>query len=291
MEGQIFSSSPVSGCRGRNGDIEAVLHFYNQPPDGSHPMFVVTDPSGAGEKNYSHDPRKVLIRDMRGREDQFTLSCHSFTTVSNVLTSRIDFNNNSDVHDLYKSLVETLVLQKIPEATRIVVFDITIRKAETTEKLLRPVRKVHIDQSPRGAWHRAQRHLARPEADQVLRGKLRFRIINVWKPLVDIVADHPLALAESTTVREEDLIKVPHVYPDFVGETYAVKFGTEQRFWYWSNMVKDEALLFQCFDSLGLGDKRHMHSARCAHASFALQAADAEGGSRESVEARCLVLG
>ncbi|MCJ1392142.1 hypothetical protein MMC18_005009 [Xylographa bjoerkii] len=289
MEGRLLCA--LGGRSGLFGDVEAVLHFYKAPSDGSCPKFVVTHPSGAGEKNYGHDPKTVLIRDIRGQEDQFTLSRHSFTTVSSVPTAHMDFGNIDNIHEQYEPLIEAVVLQNIPEASKIVVFDITIRRAEKTEERSRPVRNVHIDQSPGGAWDRTQGHLAQREADQVLRGKSRLRIVNVWKPLVDVVADHPLALAESTTVREEDLVRLSHIYPDVVGETYAVKFRPEQRFWYWSNMTRDEVLLFQCFDSLGPVGASQVHGARCAHASFTLQAAELEGSSRESIEARCLVLG
>lgn len=274
-----------------NGDVRATLHFYQPPMDGADPVFVVADPSGAGSKNYSYDQRTITVRDLRGNEDAFTLSAHSFTCCSNISSMEIDFGDPRQVRHLYEPLIEQLVHSKVPEAAKVVIFGSTIRKADKTEVLSRPVYKVHIDQSPAGARHRARRHLSQAEAEEVLHGGLRLRILNIWRPLIDMVTDHPLAVAESLTVKEDDLVRVAHVYPDVVGETYAIKFNPAQRFWYWSNMKRSEALMFQCFDSVGEFDTASTHGTRCAHASFTLRPAGLEGSSRQSIETRCLILG
>jgi hypothetical protein len=274
------------------GDVVATLHFYNPPQDESEPVFYVTDSSGAGIKNYGHDPKQVLVRDLRHKEGKFSLHLHSFAAFSGTPTDGIDFSDQGDVEQRYGPVVEELILRHLPGSTKVVIFDMTIRKAGPDEVLRRPVRKVHVDQSPSGAYHRARRHLPKVDADQVGAGKLRLRIVNVWKPLIGPVMDYPLAMAESLTVKDHDLIPVKHMYPHAIGETYAVKFSPEQRFWYWSNMTTNEYLMLQCFDSRPhLDDLTLAQNPRCAHASFNPACTERPGCSRQSIEVRCLVLG
>ena len=103
-------------------------------------------------------------------------------------------------------------------------------------------------------------------------------------------------MAESLTVNDNDLVPMKHVYPDIAGETDVVAYGANQKFWYWSNMMKSEALLLQCFDSLddieeATGGISAKQSTRCAHASFSRSLSQEDGCERQSVEVRCLVLG
>jgi hypothetical protein len=265
--------------------VEATVHFYNPPQDGSMPTFTVTDPSGAGLKNYGHDPNKIFIRDMRGRESAFSLSVHAFAPVSNVYAESIDFGNPDEVERKYTLVVDQIIRRQLPATRKIVVFDSAIRKATPDETLCRPVRKAHVDQSPAGACQRMERHLSQDEAGEVEERRLRARIINVWKPLVRAVRDHPLAVAESCSVDEGDLVPVKHIYPDRTGETLAVRYNKNQRFWYWRDMTPNEALLLVCYDSRP--PSGCASGVRCAHASFTLQE---QNFDRQSIEVRCIVL-
>ena len=132
---QDHQDSSTAPC---GGEVRGTLHFYDAPADGSEPVFTVTHSSGAGLKNYGHHPVPVIIRDLRGQEDKFTLSHHSFAPVSGVLTGDIDFNDFEDVSTRYLRQVENLCLEHVSGSRRVVVFDITIRKASLTE-LHRPL--------------------------------------------------------------------------------------------------------------------------------------------------------
>lgn len=274
------------------GDILGLLHFYEAPEDASLPYFQVTDASGAGRKNYRHDPRVVLIKDIRSKETKFSLQIHSFAAVP-VESAR--YSTDADEAELchkHASEAEQILLANVEGAREIVVFDTTLRKASEDEVLRRPVRKVHIDQTPLGVLHRVERHLSENHAEEMLAGRLRIRLINVWRPIVAIVEDHHLAVAESATVDDMDLVKVRHEYRDREGETYAVRYCRQQRFWYWSRMSSGEALLLQCFDSQpGFGEGHIQQPSRCAHASFNPVAVRTPDCKRRSIETRCIVIG
>ncbi|KAI4091305.1 MAG: hypothetical protein LQ344_004164 [Seirophora lacunosa] len=274
------------------GDILGLLHFYNAPEDGSLPYFHVTDTCGAGRKNYGHDPRAVLIRDIRNKENGFSLQIHSFAAVT-VQCAR--YSTDADEDELchrHASEAQQILLKNVEGAREIVVFDTTLRKAFKDEVLRRPVRKVHIDQTPLGVLHRIKRHLSAHHAKGMLAGRLRIRLINVWRPVVEIVEDHHLVMAESATVDDQDLVKVRHEYTGREGETYAVRYNGQQRFWYWSQISWDEALLLQCFDSQQRFEEGHIQqSSRCAHASFNPLAVQTLDCKRRSIETRCIVIG
>ncbi|KAL8904012.1 MAG: hypothetical protein Q9207_003559 [Kuettlingeria erythrocarpa] len=274
------------------GEILGLLHFYNAPGDESLPYFQVTDTSGAGRKNYSHDPRAVLIKDIRNKENEFSLQIHSFAAVP-VKCAR--YPTDADEDELchrHASEAQQILMENVEGAQDIVVFDTTLRKASKDEVLRRPVRKVHIDQTSLGVLHRVKRHLSEDHAEKMLAGRLRIRLINVWRPIVETVEDHHLAMAESPTVDELDLVEVRHEYPDREGETYAVRYSAQQRFWYWSQMSSGEALLLQCFDSQQHYEEGHLqHSSRCAHASFNPVEVRTPDCKRQSIETRCIIMG
>ena len=237
--------------------------------DEVRPFFKVTDTFGAGKKNYSHNPIEVITRDLRGQEQDFLLSRHSFAAVSGIQVNDLDYLNEATPHEHFCQVARSIIRQKLPYYKKMVVFDVTYREASRNGVFCRPVHKVHVDRSPSGAAHHIKRHISEYEANLIENRKIRVRIINVWKPLAEPVNDHSLAFADSLTLLNEDLISVEHIYPDRTGETYAVAYNPGQKFWYWSNMMKNEALLLHCYDSLDedLNSASNV-GARCAHAFF-----------------------
>lgn len=72
---------------------------------------------------------------------------------------------------------------------------------------------------------------------------------SVWRPLLPIVEDSPLALCDASSVRKEDLLECDKVHADHVGEGLYLKFHQKQK-WYWlSKQTREEALVFVTWDS------------------------------------------
>lgn len=169
---------------------------------------------------------------------------------------------------------------------RVFIFDHTIRRAdpnakasgdEAQTKLRGPVQRVHIDQTSAAARSRVPFHLA-DEAERL--SKSRFQLINVWRPIKTIRRD-PLAVADSRTIRNEDLVTIPLIYPNRSGETSAVRYNPEQQFYYKSGLTPEEVLLIKCFDS--------EDGLRVPHSAFVDTSAEDVKEGRESIEVRALV--
>jgi hypothetical protein len=82
----------------------------------------------------------------------------------------------------------------------------------------------------------------------------------------------------------EDLIPSDLIYPNRIGETYAIIHRPSHRWYYFSNMRADEALLLKCYDSKTDGRARF-----APHTAFTDPQTPADAPPRESIELRSLV--
>ena len=282
-----FSSTPRATNEGitiPRGPVTSTLSFYAPPTDGSKPFnYVETPPAGQPQRNFGEVFEAVTIQDLRGHEADFNLDNNAFATLSNIPSAEHAFTDDARIRDIYYPEVEKLILEHVPGATRVLLFDHTIRRS-TPGASRAPVTRVHIDQTPASAEARVRHHLP-DEAEQLLRG--RYRIINIWRPLNGPVVAHPLAVADSASVRDEDLVGVEHRYPDRTGETAGVRHNAGQRWWYWSGMRNEERLLLKCFDS----DETVGRWGRVPHTAFVDPRTPEGAVGRESIEVRALVFG
>jgi hypothetical protein len=266
------------------GPVTSTLPFYNPPADGSAPFnFVEAPPEGQPQRNYSENMVDVEINDIRGRESEYTLDDNAFEAISNIQSDESEFTDDDRIKRVYYPEVERLILKHVPGSNRVVVFDHTIRRSIPNAKR-GPVSRVHIDQTASSAQERVQIHVP-DEADTLLQG--RYRIINVWRPLNGPVYNPPLAFADGSSVRDEDIVGVEHRYPHRTGETAGVKYNPEQRWYYWSGMTNDERILLKCYDS----DKAKGPHGRVPHTAFEDPRTPEGAPSRDSIEVRALVFG
>lgn len=266
------------------GPVTASLAFYNPPADGSKPYnYVETQPEGVLQRNFTRIEHKVEINDLRGQEHKFTLDNNAFSTLSNIPSKEYEFRDDEKIKSVYYPEVEQLLLDNVPGAHKVFIFDHTIRRSDPNAHRA-PVLGVHIDQTPASAALRVQYHLP-DEAETLLQG--RYRLINVWRPLNGPVMAHPLAVADSATVRDKDLVAVEHRYPHRTGETAGVHYNPEQKWYYWSGMKNEERLLLKCFDS----DETLGQWGRVPHTAFVDPRTPEGAVGRESIEVRALVFG
>jgi len=95
----------------------------------------------------------------------------------------------------------------------------------------------------------------------------------------------PLAVCDARSIDTEDLIGSDLVYPDWVGETYAVAYNP-RHVWYWFPYQKpSEAMLLKIYDSAADGRARFT-----AHTAFDDPTSDADAPPRRSVEIRAIIL-
>ena len=102
---------------------------------------------------------------------------------------------------------------------------------------------------------------ARPRPQRLAASGARIIQINVWRPIRGPVERSPLALADASSVRPEDLIATDQVFPDRVGEIYHLAYHPAQR-WYYA--PADDAGRGAADQGLGQPDRRPrpLHPAR-----------------------------
>lgn len=275
--------SPTSSRSGGvpRGPVTASLNFYRPPQDDAIPFnYVEAPPAGVPQRNFSDFDANVSVSDLRGKEKDFNIEKNAFQALQgHPHNPAINWNDDESVKNIYYPEVEKLLLEATG-GNRVLLFDHTIRRAAPNAHRA-PVTRAHIDQTPRSAKQRVGFHLP-DEAETLLKG--RYRIINVWRPLNGPVETFPLAIADSNTVPDGDMVSVEHRYPDRTGETAAVRHNPAHRWYYWSGMDNDERLLLQCFDSAA-------PMTRVPHSAFVDGRAGEGGKPRESIEVRALVFG
>ncbi|KAJ4372915.1 hypothetical protein N0V83_003206 [Neocucurbitaria cava] len=263
------------------GSVSASLSFYQAPEDGAPPHNYVEPLPGVPQRNWGDNWQEVRLDDLRGQEHRFTLDNNAFDTYQNVLSKEYEFKDEERIKSVYYPEVEKLLLDNVQGAKRVLLFDHTIRRPTGNRN---PVTRVHIDQTPYSAAERVKLHLP-DEAEELLQG--RYRIINVWRPLNGPVMAFPLAVADSQTVQDGDLIPIEHRYPDRNGQTASVQYNPKQKWYYWSGMKNEDRLLLKCFDS----DESVGRWGRVPHTAFENPNTPEGAVGRESIEVRALVFG
>lgn len=280
------ATNPVSG------NVPTNLTFHKDPLDGSEPYFYTfTPPDGVPASNLRSDDQIVTIHDLRGIESEFSLDKQGFTAIPNVPSTETEFVSEEQIKSVYYSEIEAILKAAIPGIEEVVMFDHTIRRTEK-DAARGPVMRVHIDQTPKSAFDRVRLHLPEERVNEIVEKGIRTRIVNVWRPIDGPVRSYPLALADSSTVDEEDLISISHVYPDRRGATGGVRYNAEQKWWYWSGQTPDDVLLIKCYDSdTKVGGGAEGKRGRSPHTSFIHPGTLESANTRESIEVRCLIVG
>lgn len=286
------TTAPIKPTQTASGDVPATLTFYVPPLDGSKPYnYVEAPPEGVPSSNLREDVHTVTMHDLRGLESQFSLDKQAFQPVTNVPSAETEFVDEDRIKNIYYPEIESIITAHVPGVEQVVIFDHTIRRSVPGSNR-RPVLRVHIDQSAAAGYGRVRRHLSAERAEEVISKGIRARIINVWRPLNGPILDHPLGYADSSTVDEEDVVGVRHIYPDREGETSGVIYNPEQKWWYWSGQKNDEVVLLKCWDSdTNIGGGAPGKRGRTPHTAFQHPGTPEGAKPRESIEIRCLVIG
>ena len=257
-------------------NVTATLHYLKRGAE-KPAYYRIDPPPGVPRWNGIDDPREVSIEDARGRESEFTLDRNGFALVK-APTAVADFYDPEQIKRVYYPEVER-ILRDTLAASRVFIFDHNVRNGGRPD-LAPPSRQVHNDHTVNSAPRRVRDHLG-PDADELL--KHRFGIVNVWRPLRGPVLDSPLALCDARSFTDDDLIASDLVYAHVRGETSRVEYKPTHRWYYFSEMQADEALLIRIHDSASDGRARLSF-----HTSFENPLASG-APPRESIEVRALV--
>jgi len=263
---------------------EAIEASINYLLDTGETPFTYTGGPGSTEvrSNGTPDPRMVVIHNGRPVVDRFTLDGNGFHFRRHDTKMR-DFFDADEIQQVYYKEMEALVKAETG-ASRVVVFDHTLRTADDAlreeRKIREVVRRAHNDYTE---WSGPQRvrDLLPQEAEELLRH--RFAIVQVWRPIRHPVETFPLAICDARSVSPQDFVVSERRYPNRVGQTYAITYNPEHR-WYWfPRMRRDEALVFKVFDSAKDGRARWT-----AHSAFDDPTSPPHARPRESIEIRTI---
>jgi hypothetical protein len=251
---------------------------------GARPVSLVAAP-GESDKRVgggSSESRQVMLRNGRRHIGEFDIEKHGFRFVRHD-TRVADFYDEDEIRRVYYPEMEDLVKAETG-AKRVVVFDHTLRTDDRglreAAKIREVVRRVHNDYTD---WSGPQRvrDLMGSEAEELLAH--RFAVIQTWRPIRHPVESWPLAIADARSLAPEDMFVTERRYPDRVGQTSAITWNPEHR-WYWfPQMRPDEALVFKTFESMKDGRARFT-----AHTAFDDPTTPANARPRESIEIRTL---
>jgi hypothetical protein len=227
-----------------------------------------------------HELRPMPIRDGRALVDKLSLDENGFVFVEHKTRVR-DFFDADELKAVYYPEVERLI-KDVSGASRVVLFDHTLRSGDEDEREARlvrePVLSAHNDYTEWSGPQRVRDVLPEEAADLLQR---RFAIIQVWRAINQPIELNPLAIADAKSVEFGDFLLAERRYPGRVGQTYRLMYNPGHRWYYFPRMRRDEALVFKVYDSEKDGRARFT-----PHTSFDDPQSPPGAPPRQSIEAR-----
>jgi hypothetical protein len=261
--------------------------------------------AGAEHSTGRYEDHEVDIRDARDIRRRIGLDTHGFVLADHVSAIR-DFRDKETVEAAYAPEACELV-QWLTGASKVVARGWMVRTSGDLPKVEKvagyqhyggvqpPAGEVHVDFT-RETAHRVAENTYRdsfPDGP----GYSRFIATSLWRTFSPPPQDCPLALCDGRSLREDEGVRnTLHIVDELPSEEEMVRpmegedqriaasvfrYSPDHRWWYFSNMHRDEALLFKFFDS------NHDVAWRCPHTAF-WDSSQPGAQVRESIEFRSI---
>ncbi len=262
--------------------VEAPVSYL--VPTGARPKTYIPAP-GTGETRRTgrYADYRVSIHDARAFARDLSLDRQGFVLTRHD-TEFVDFQDPEAVRRFYYPEMEQLV-REATGAARVVAFDHNVRadgeKSINGGGLREPVRVVHNDYTEKSGPQRVRDLLPPEQAEALLQN--RFAVINVWRPIKWPVQTTPLALADAHSIGPDDLVPLDLVYSDRTGEIYNAAYSPLHRWYYFTELKTDEAVLIKGYDSKVDGTARFT-----LHTAFDDPTTADDARPRQSIETRTL---
>jgi hypothetical protein len=199
------------------------------------------------------DPRTVWIEDARTRTTPASLEREGFVLVPHH-SEVADFRDSKEVAAVHAPEIERLILQLTGADCVVASGPGVLRFSEKSPDSgrfnnSRPARFIHIDVSNPTAAAFAER--SRPKDAQYTR---RYAHYNIWRALSPPPQDVPLAVCSARSIDAQDLLPADAVFdvpgqPEWSFEGLVVQYNPRHRWSYFSNMTREEVLVFKTHDS------------------------------------------
>ena len=267
--------------------VEGALSFI--VPQDTKPVFHSTALTGGEAKIFFElEDVPVPIIDMRPIAETLSVDAEGFELLHHE-TEVDDLYDDAVVDTAYHAEIEEILRERF-DATQVAIFDVTRRSDDTggarnPDGLRGPATRVHVDYTVASGPQRAKDVLGEEEYERLINAGARILQVNVWRPISGPVQRSPLALADASSIATVELVATDQIFADRVGEIYQVAHGTGQRWYYVSEMDRDEILLIKGWDSVDDG-RAHF----TPHGAFELQEMAPDAPPRESIEVRTFVI-
>ena len=267
--------------------VEGALSFI--VPQDTKPVFHSTALTGGEAKIFFElEDVSVPVADMRPIAENLSVDTQGFELLHHE-TQVDDLYDDAAVDSTYHAEVEDILRERF-DATHVAIFDVTRRSDDTggarnPDGLRGPATRVHVDYTVVSGPQRAKDVLGEAEYERLIEAGARILQVNVWRPISGPVKRSPLALADASSIATEELVATDQVFADRVGEIYQVAHGAGQRWYYASEIDRDEILLIKGWDSIDDG-RAHF----TPHGAFELQETGPDAPPRESIEVRTFVI-
>lgn len=281
--------------------VEAMIRYVD-PGDFVTRRYVS---AGAEINTGTYSDHRVIVRDGMPIRDHFTLDTHGFIIGKNP-TAVTDFHDKEMVDRLYEREVEEDIRRRTG-ADKVVArgwmirtsADLSEQRKQKTKNyqhrggIQPPAGEAHVDLNTATSRRMADATYKKHFPDGP--GYKRFLIASYWRTFSPPPQDIPLALCDGrTSFGGEEKSNTLFVVDEFpVGDALTAPVEGEEnmlaasifshhpghRWWYFSNMEKDDILLFKFHDS------DHSVTWRCPHTAF-VDPSFPDANIRESIEVR-----
>jgi hypothetical protein len=203
----------------------------------------------------TRDRRTIQIEDARLRAQEPSLAREGFALFRHQ-SAVADFSDQEELDRIYRREVERLVLD-LSGADQVAIFGrgvLRFNEHDLPESsrfhVLRPARLIHTDISD--STVSALKESWRPGENG--RSVRRYAHYNVWRVLTPPPQDIPLAVCDARSVSTSDLVDADLITdtPGTLESSIVIvllRYSPCHRWWYFSNMDRDEVLIFKSYDS------------------------------------------
>ena len=261
--------------------------------------------AGVEHSTGRYEDHEVTVRDARDIRKRIGLHTHGFVLADHV-SAIVDFRDKAEVEASYQAEACDLV-QWLTGASRVVARGWMVRTSGDLPKVEKVAGYQHYGgvQPPAGEVHvDFTRETAHRVAENTYRtafpggpGYSRFIATSLWRTFSPPPQDCPLALCDGRSLADDEGVRnTLHIVDEMPSEEDMVRpmegederlaasvfrHSPAHRWWYFSNMHRDEALLFKFFDS------DQSVAWRCPHTAFWDQSLPG-AQVRESIEFRSI---
>lgn len=252
--------------------------------------YMYEPPAGIARENCEFRAGPVRISDARAMALPPAIHVEGFE-LWDAPSAVTDFTDEDAIRSRYYPEAAELA-KYVTGANHAHIFDHQVRQRETGRPTLtlgrrgdgtRPgaAGRIHNDYTETSAQ---KRFATLPLDERVRATAQRFAIVTIWRSIGGRIVDTPLAVCDARSLSVTDLVVADLHYQNRSGEFYLVRESPRHHWAYFSEMDRDEALVFKQYDSQVSGVARFT-----PHSAFDLPDIPPDAPLRQSIEIRCLV--